>query len=119
MADPAVLSAVVIALGSLAVAVVTRNQNIKGAAATNALSSRVVDREDFQAIVEELRQSLVDVRAELADVRLELKSESAARERAERRAGDAERRAVRLERRVSQLEQVLREHDIPVPPLAT
>lgn len=114
---PAVWSAIVIALGSLAVAVVTNRQNQKGAKATNALTERVVDREDFQAIVDELRESLTDVRTELAEVKRALAEEVTARREAERRAQRAEDQAARLERRVSQLEQVLRDHDIPVPPL--
>lgn len=143
--NPAVASAIVTTIGVIVVGVLTYRQNRKGAAATNALNQRanelaerVVDREDFETIVAQLRTSLADVRTELAQVKEDLAAEVKARreaetraadaerraeaaerraEAAERRAGQAERRATRLELRVGQLERVLRDAQIPVPPV--
>lgn len=124
MTDPAVLSALVIAIGSLLVAVVTQRQNRKGAAATNALTARVVDREDFDAVMTRMEKDLERSDKRITDLEKRLEAEVDAREkaearaaRAEQRADAAEKRATRLERRVTQLERVLREHDIPVPPV--
>lgn len=137
--NPALASAIVTTLGVLIVGLLTYRQNRKGAAATNALNQRanelaerVVDREDFETIVEQLRTSLADVRSELAQVKRDLAAEVAARREAEKRATAAERRAEAaerradaaekrvdlLQRRVVQLERVLREQDIPVPSVA-
>lgn len=127
---PAVWSALVISVGSLIVAIITSRQNQKGAKATNALTERVVDRGDFQAIVDELRESLTDVRNELAQVKKDLAAEVEARREAESRATAAEQRAKaaelradaaekrvdQLQRRVVQLERALGDRDIPVPP---
>lgn len=131
MTDPAVLSALVIAIGSLLVAVVTQRQNRKGAAATNALTARVVDREDFDTVMTRMEKDLersdkrhAEQDARITQLEARLEAEVDAREkaearavRAEQRADAAEKRATRLERRVTQLERVLREHDIPVPPV--
>ena len=110
--NPVVWSALVTALGLVAVTLLNVRQTRKGNDATNALAERVVDREDFESVVDQLRASLADVRVELAEVKKELAAEVAARKEAERRATAAERRAaeaeekaVELERRVTQLEQ--------------
>lgn len=125
MSDPAVLSALVIALGSLAVAVVTQRQSRKGADATNALTARVVDREDFDTVMTRMEKDLERSDKRITQLEARLEAEVVAREqaearavRAEQRADAAEKRVTRLERRVSQLEQELLEHDIPVPPMS-
>ena len=124
--NPAIWSAIVTTLGLVVIALIADRQSKRGARATNALAERVVNREDFAAIVAELRTSLAEVKADLKSVETELESEVVARkdadaraERAERRAIAAEERATALERRVTQLEQVLRENGIDPPPHST
>lgn len=125
MSDPAVLSAIVIALGSLAVAIVTQRQNHKGVAATTALTARVVDREDFDTVMTRMEKDLERSDKRITQLEARLEAEVVAREqaearaiRAEQRADAAEKRVTRLERRVSQLERELLDHDIPVPPMS-
>lgn len=120
--EPAVLSAIVIALGSLAVAVVTSRQNHKGAAATTALTARVVDREDFDTVMDRMQNDLDRNDKRMADLESRIEVEVAARTAAEERAIHAEQRALlaeeraqRLERRVTQLEELLRTEGISVP----
>lgn len=129
--SPVVWSAIVTTLGVVAVTLLNVRQTRKGNAATNALAERVVDREDFNAVMTRMEADLErsDRRASEQDKRItqleaRLEAEVDAREKAEARAVRAEQRAdaaeqqtTRLERRVSQLEQVLRDHDIEVPPL--
>lgn len=123
MIDPAVLSAIVIAAGSLAVSFVTSRQNRRGAAATNAVAARVVDREDFDAVMTRMENDLTrsDKRMTDLETRLEIEvtARAAAEERAiqaEDRALQAEARAQRLERRVTQLEAILRAEGMTIPP---
>lgn len=122
--EPAVLSALIIAGGSLVVALLTVRQNRKGAAATNVLSERVVDREDFDSVMSRMETALqrADKRVDDLEARLDIESEArrvadARAIAAEASAARAEERATILERRVTLLEQVLTSHDIPVPPL--
>ncbi len=121
----AVLSSLIIASGSLLVALLTMRQNRKGAAATHVLSERVVDREDFDSVMSRMQNALErsDKRVDELEARLEL--ETKARMAADARAVAAEKRAVRaeeratiLERRVTLLEMVLTSNNIPVPPLS-
>lgn len=123
MKDPAVLSAVVIALGSFLVAVVTNRQNRAGAKATNTLSERVVNREEFDSIMDRLEKE--NTRSEIRISHLEDRLEEEAKLRAEadqraieaeKRAARAEERAAQLERRVTQLEEALERNHIPIPP---
>lgn len=121
--DPQTLSAIVISLGSLAVAIITSRQNRQGAKATNALTERVVDREDFESVMTRLEaeNQRMSKRQDVLESRLEeeakLRAEADARAvAAEQRAIVAEERANRLERRVTQLEDALRQNQIPVPP---
>jgi chromosome segregation ATPase len=107
-----VLSSIVTGLGVVIVAILTTRANRKGERATEALgrqqaelNERVVDREDFESIVEQLRTSLADVRAELAQVKTDLEAEATARRAAERRATAAERRADAAERKATDLEE--------------
>lgn len=123
MIDATVASSIVIALGSLSVALVTQRQNRKGAqatnvlsTATNALSERVVDREDFDAVMNRMQKALDRADVRIGQLETKLEAEGEARQRAEHRAERAEKRAYALERRVTQLEQVLRDNDITVPP---
>lgn len=129
--EPAVLSSLVIACGSMLVAIITTRQNRQGQKDTKFLEERVVNRDDFEKVMERMEKDLQrSDKAREADSRritdLENRLEAEVQERvkadrkasdAEKRAADAEKRADRLERRVAQLEQVLEEHNIPVPPL--
>lgn len=122
--NPAVWSALITASGLFLIAVITNHQNKRGEKATNALAARVVDREDFDAVMTRMEKDLERSDKRITDLERRLEAEVDAREkaearavRAEQRADEAERRGARLEKRVSQLEQVLRDHDIPVPPV--
>lgn len=123
--EPTVLSAIVIALGSLAVALVTRSQNKAGAKATNELNERVVDREDFREVVDNLRLDLKRTHEKVEELEQRLEKEAELRAEADRRAVAAEqraevaeKRAELLERRVTLLEMVLTSNNIPIPPLS-
>ncbi len=116
MNDPGVYAALVAGVFSVIALVITTRQNRKGAEATNALNERVVDRDDFEAVMTRMERDLERSEKRITDLETRLEAEVDARERAEERAVGAERRAAALERRVTQLEEVLRQHDIPVPP---
>lgn len=125
------LSGLFVLVGTVITAVLTSRSNRKGAEATaklakdaNNLSERVVDREDFDAVMTRMEKDLERSDKRITDLERRLEAEVTAREKAEeravaaeKRADEAERSTSRLERRVSQLEQVLRDHDIPVPPV--
>lgn len=135
--DPAVLSAIVLAVLGLVGTYITNRQNRAGAKATEALTSRqtmlderAVDRQDFKDYVERqdierarLEKRIADQDLRIAELETRLEAEVDARQRAEDRAEKADARAERAEkradalaRRVTQLEKTLREHGIPVPP---
>lgn len=130
MRDPALWSSLVIGLGGIFVAIFTTRQNRRAAEATNKLEKRVVDRGDFESVMSRMEADLARSDRRIDDLEARLEAEVTAREKAEERAEQAEERAGRaekraergekradaLERRVTQLEEVLRQHDIPVPP---
>lgn len=114
--NPAIWSAIVTTLGLIVIALIADRQSKRGARATNALAERVVDREDFDAVMTRMERDLERSDKRITDLETRLEAEVTAREKAEERAERAEKRAAALERRVTQLEEVLRQHDIPVPP---
>lgn len=125
------LSGLFVLVGTVITAVLTSRSNRKGAEATaklakdaNNLSERVVDREDFDAVMTRMEKDLERSDKRITDLERRLEAEVTAREKAEaraveaeRRADEAERRATRLEKRVSQLEKALEDNHIPVPPI--
>jgi NAD-specific glutamate dehydrogenase len=114
--DPGVASALVVAVGGLVVSLVTNRNNRRGQQSTSEIEGRRVGRDEFDSITRELRESLDDVKKELADERdLRAKSDERAAA-ADERAKTATAATRRLVRRVEQLENVLRDHDMPVPP---
>lgn len=122
--DAGVISALVIAAGSVLVAVVTTRQNRQGQKATEKLNERVVNREDFEKVMDRMDKDLVRYEKRVGDLENRLDDEVKERMKADDRASEAEKRAERvekhaerLEKRVRQLVAVLEEHDIPVPPM--
>lgn len=123
--NPAVASALVLAAASLLVGLLTARNNRVGQSATTAIESRKVDLDEFREYRETVSERLGWAEKRIGELEDMVKDERERREEAEQRAGRAERRAeqaearaARLERRVGQLEQVLRDHDMPVPPTA-
>lgn len=121
--DPAVLSAIVLAVLGLIGTYVTNRQNKIGAKATNALNERTVDREEWREYVDRQDTERLRLEKRIEDLETRLEAEVAARKKAEDRAEAADLRAERAEkraealgRRVTQLEETLRKHGIPVPP---
>ncbi len=121
--EASIIAALIVGIVSLVTALIAQRQNRAGARATevlqksaNELDERKVDLDYFK----EYRDSMDErLRRLEADVKEEREARMVAEKRAdeaEQRAKEAERRAVRLERRVAQLEDVLRDHNIVVPP---
>jgi predicted RNase H-like nuclease (RuvC/YqgF family) len=129
--NAAIYSTLLTVIGGVVIALITKRQNERGQRATTALAERTVDREEFDSITRELRQTITDLRDDLKAMRDELAEEVEERRKADDRAAEAERRADdavrradvaerrvdRLQRRVDQLERVLRDRHIPVPPV--
>lgn len=128
--QPAVASALVLAAASLLVGLLTYRNNRAGQNATNVIESKKVDLEEFREVQTRNEKALerADKEREADRARIERLEEALMEERQAREAADeraaaaetraqrAEQRAERLERRVTQLEQVLRDHDMSVPP---
>ncbi len=103
--NPAVLSSLVLAAGSVAVALLAYRQTAKGNKATTSLQERVVDREDFDSVMTRMEASLARADKRIDELEARLESEVTARERAEERANRAERRADVAEREVARLKE--------------
>jgi hypothetical protein len=93
--DPAVASALVLGAVSLCVGLLTYRNNRAGQSATNVIENRKVDQSEFDSITRELRESLESVKEDLQH------------EKDQRRLSNGYART---------LAQVLRDHDMPVPP---
>lgn len=101
--NPAVQSALVSAAGLVAVALIVYKQTRKGEKATTALQERVVDREDFDAVMDRMETALERADKRITELESKLEAEVRARKEADGRAAAAEKRASAAERRVTQL----------------
>lgn len=129
--NPAVQSALVTGLLGVVIIFISTRANRRSQDADNAIKGKAVDLSVLTESIDELKSSNVDVKDRLKAVETELQTEREARviamnraEKAEKRALAAEARAdaaeeriTRLTTRVAQLEDVLRRHDIAVPPV--
>ncbi len=132
--DAGTLSSLAVSGVALVVGLLTYRNNRAGQNATARIEDKKVELNGKQFDLQALGQTVQTLQAEVARLDGDLgeerearraaesraDEEREARKRAEQSAEDAKREATRamrkLTRRVAQLEQVLREHDMPVPP---
>ncbi len=100
-----VLSGLFVLIGSIVTVLVTQSSNRKGAEATEKLSERVVDREEWESYTERQDRERQRLEQRIADLERRLETEVTARKAAERRATEAERRADAAERKATELEE--------------
>lgn len=100
--NPTVQSAIVSGVAIIVIAVITQRNNRRGQDATNVLEGKRVELDGKKVDLSVLMESVEDLRRRLADVETQL-----GREKDQRRLSNGYART---------LAQVLREHDMAVPP---